>query len=177
MNYSKVVVNGSVTHIDYAKRDLTLEVPDGDEQKQTVVIHMWKTASDGDHASWVRKHEWRNDVNVGTVLTVCGHMGNNGRVIARQINPAFQQRLNIVDLVGKIVCDDDQNIQFVTRTPLGKEVLVNLDMNGVAVPTVTDDVQITGNAVSDGKIRVNELVTFSRPDNYDDENEGDYAFA
>lgn len=172
MKYSKVVLNGVVESIDYAKRDLILTVTGEDNAIQKPVIHMWKTTADGDNPSWAGRYEWRDDVNVGTVLNILGHMGNNGRVIAHTINPAFMQRLNRAVLAGELIAVDDGSYQFLTKTPMGKDVHVYLDMNGVSVPPSGSDVRIAGEIVTGGKIKVNEIlahITAETPENSETE--------
>lgn len=88
-NYSRVTLVGSVAEINLETRDLTVltQTPRGKAVK--ITVHMWKAPSDGDDPAWAERPEWKNVITVGMQIVVCGHLGNNARIIATGWAPAL----------------------------------------------------------------------------------------
>lgn len=84
---SKVLVNGLVASIDYDKRDLVVltKTPMGRDVK--CIVHMWKNSRTSNDPTHVGRGIWEENISVGDVLNIVGHMGNNGRIIAVGYQP------------------------------------------------------------------------------------------
>ena len=84
MRPNLVVVNGLVESINSAKRDITVVTETPLRKKAVkVIVHMWKF--DDCCPAHAGRLDWTSYVRVGEDITIKGHLGNNGRVIATSI--------------------------------------------------------------------------------------------
>jgi len=77
-------VKGKIVNIDLQKRDVTVlsQTPNGKDV--AVKCHFWKNYGiDSDNMVHADRSNWREDLALDENVIVYGHMGNNGRIIAR----------------------------------------------------------------------------------------------
>lgn len=80
---SKVVINGGIASINAETRDVTVLTKTPKGKAVSTTVHFWKVQGvDSDDDVHAGRANWKDQLAVGDSLTIVGHMGNNGRIIA-----------------------------------------------------------------------------------------------
>lgn len=106
---NKVMVSGVVESVDLEKRDAVVITDTPVKSKPVkVTIHMWKSPVDGNDPAWAGRPDWREKVVTGANLLFEGHMGNNGRIIAKAFVPNVNNPTNVDDYDDEEECECDE---------------------------------------------------------------------